>query len=208
MFGFFFVAVQFVGLFWLLSRGGMDVILPEEVTTRFDDVWGQDHVLDLIKENIAFLEKPDEIEKKGGYIPGGILLWGPPGTGKTLMAQAIAGETGRPYVFVEPGAFINMFMGIGVLKVKSLYRKLRKLSLRHGGVIVFFDEADALGSRAAQGAPHGSVRPVTRNDFGFNCNGFSYLGLTDPDGPGRVLEPNRADHRPTRHPSRDGSTGS
>ena len=176
MFGFMFVAVQFLGIFWLLSRGGMDVILPEEVTTRFDDVWGQDHVLDLIKENIAFLEKPDEIEKKGGYIPGGILLWGPPGTGKTLMAQAIAGETGRPYVFVEPGAFINMFMGIGVLKVKSLYRKLRKLSLRHGGVIVFFDEADALGSRGTQGAPQGQFGQVTREDLGFNCNGFSYLG--------------------------------
>ncbi|HEY6634904.1 MAG TPA: ATPase, partial [Acidimicrobiia bacterium] len=51
MFGFLFVAVQFIGIFWLLSRGGMDVILPEEVTTRFDDVWGQDHVLDLIREN-------------------------------------------------------------------------------------------------------------------------------------------------------------
>jgi len=176
MFGFLFVAVQFLGIFWLLSRGGMDVILPEEVTTRFDDVWGQDHVLDLIKENIAFLEKPDEIEKKGGYIPGGILLWGPPGTGKTLMAQAIAGETGRPYVFVEPGAFINMFMGIGVLKVKSLYRKLRKLSLRHGGVIVFFDEADALGSRGTQGPPTGQFGQVTRSDLGFTCNGFSYLG--------------------------------
>ena len=176
MFGFLFVAVQFLGIFWLLSRGGMDVILPEEVTTRFDDVWGQDHVLDLIKENIAFLEKPDEIEKKGGYIPGGILLWGPPGTGKTLMAQAIAGETGRPYVFVEPGAFINMFMGIGVLKVKSLYRKLRKLSLRHGGVIVFFDEADALGSRGTQGPPTGQFGQATRSDLGFICNGFSYLG--------------------------------
>ena len=175
MFGFLFVAIQFLGIFWLLSRGGMDVILPEEVTTRFDDVWGQDHVLDLIKENIAFLEKPDEIEKKGGYIPGGILLWGPPGTGKTLMAQAIAGETGRPYVFVDPGAFINMFMGIGILKVKSLYRKLRKLSLRHGGVIVFFDEADALGSRGSQGAPQGQFGHTTRNDLGFNCNGFSYL---------------------------------
>ena len=149
------MAIQFIGIFWLLSRGGMDVILPEEVTTRFDDVWGQDHVLDLIRENIAFLEKPDEIEEKGGYIPGGILLWGPPGTGKTLIAQAVAGETGRPYVFVEPGAFVNMFMGIGVLKVKGLYRKLRKLSLRHGGVIVFFDEADSLGSRGQMGSPTG-----------------------------------------------------
>ena len=82
-------------------------------------------------------------------MPGGILLWGPPGTGKTLMAEAVAGETGKPYVFVDPGAFTNMFMGVGILKVKSLFRKLRKLALRYGGVIVFFDEADSLGSRGA-----------------------------------------------------------
>jgi ATP-dependent Zn protease len=174
-FGFLFVAIQFIGIFWLLSRGGTDVILPEEVTTRFDDVWGQDHVLDLIRENIAFLEKPDEIEEKGGYIPGGILLWGPPGTGKTLLAQAVAGETGRPYVFVEPGAFVNMFMGIGLLKVKSLYRKLRKLSLRHGGVIVFFDEADALGSRGQMGSPTGQLGAAATAYGGFSCNGFTYL---------------------------------
>ena len=57
-----------------------------------------------------------------------LLLWGPPGTGKTLMAEAVAGETGKPFVFVDPGAFINMFMGVGILKVKSLFRKLRKLA--------------------------------------------------------------------------------
>src|SRR4029453_3890215 len=62
------------------------------------------------------------------------------------MAEAVAGETGKPYVFVDPGAFTNMFMGVGILKVKSLFRKLRKLALRYGGGIVFFDEADALGN--------------------------------------------------------------
>src|SRR4029453_1067332 len=98
-------------------------------------------------ENIVFLEKPLEIESKGGYVPSGLLLWGPPGIGKTLMAEAVAGETGKPYVFVDPGAFNAMFMGVGILKVKGLFRKLRKLALRYGGVIVFFDEADALGSR-------------------------------------------------------------
>ena len=175
MFGFLFITVQFVGIFWLLTRGGTDVILPEEVTTRFDDVWGQDHVLELIRENIAFLEKPDEIEEKGGYLPGGVLLWGPPGTGKTLMAQAMAGETGKPFVFVEPGSFINMFMGIGVLKVKGLYRKLRKLSLRHGGVIVFFDEADALGSRGQLGGPPQGQLGHTLSEAHLMCNGFSYL---------------------------------
>ena len=91
---------------------------PTTCTTRFTDVWGQDSVLDKVKENIVFLEDPESIEDRGGYVPSGILLYGPPGTGKTLMAEAVAGETGRPFVFVEPGAFTNMFMGVGVLKVK------------------------------------------------------------------------------------------
>ena len=85
--------------------------------------------------------------------PAGLLLWGPPGTGKTLMAQAVAGETAKPFVFVDPGAFVQMFMGVGILKVKSLYRKLRKLAVRYGGVIVFFDEADSLGNRGSLGRP-------------------------------------------------------
>lgn len=151
IFFFIFIAIiQFVAIFWFLSRGGIDVYMPDDIRTRFTDVWGQDRVLERIKENIMFLENPEAIESRGGHVPGGILLWGPPGTGKTLMAEAVAGETGRPYVFVDPGAFVNMFFGIGVLKVKGLFRKLRKLSLRYGGVIVFFDEADTLGSRGGQ----------------------------------------------------------
>src|SRR4029078_7307516 len=98
---------------------------------------------------MIFLEHPELVEERGGYVPGGLLLWGPPGTGKTLMAEAVAGESGRPYVFVSPWAFNAMFMGVGILKVKSLFRKLRKLAVRYGGVIVFFDEADSLGSRGA-----------------------------------------------------------
>src|SRR5215469_9857740 len=177
VFGFFFVILQFVGLFWFLSRGGIDVYYPEDIKTRFADVWGQDHVLARVKENILFLENPDEIEAKGGYVPGGILLWGPPGTGKTLMAEAVAGETGKPYVFVDPGAFINMFFGIGVLKVKGLFRKLRRFALRYGGVIVFFDEADSLGRRGAraQGGPNfpRGMHPAPFERAG--CHGFSYM---------------------------------
>jgi cell division protease FtsH len=174
----FIVVMQFVAIFWFLSRGGVETYFPDDIKTRFKDVWGQDHVLEKVKENIVFLENPESIESKGGYVPGGILLWGPPGTGKTLMAEAVAGETGKPYVFVDPGAFTNMFMGVGILKVKSLFRKLRKLALRYGGVIVFFDEADSLGSRGmlAQGGP-GFPRGATPAPFaaGGGCHGFSYL---------------------------------
>ncbi len=170
-----FLIIQFGALFWFLSRGGVDTVMPEEIETRYTDVWGQDHVLELVQENVGFLERPDEIEAKGGYIPGGILLWGPPGTGKTLIAEATAGEVGLPFVFVEPGAFMNMFFGVGILKVKGLFRKLRKLSLRHGGVVAFFDEADALGSRGALaqgGGPPQPHHPLTDNP---GCNGFTYL---------------------------------
>ncbi|HEY3007805.1 MAG TPA: AAA family ATPase [Micromonosporaceae bacterium] len=179
LFAIVFIVIQFGALFWFLSRGGVDVYYPDDVKTRFKDVWGQDHVLERVKENIVFLEDPQAIESKGGYVPGGLLLWGPPGTGKTLMAEAVAGETGKPYVFVDPGAFINMFFGVGVLKVKGLFRKLRRLALRYGGVIVFFDEADSLGNRGlvTQGPggpafPRG-MRPAPFADAG--CHGFSYL---------------------------------
>jgi cell division protease FtsH len=174
----FFAVAQFALLFWFMSRGGVDVYYPDDIKTRFSDVWGQDHVLERVKENIIFLEHPELVEDRGGYVPGGILLWGPPGTGKTLMAEAVAGETGKPYVFVDPGAFINMFMGVGILKVKSLFRKLRKLSLRYGGVIVFFDEADSLGNRgiAMGGAPGGGPNSATPAAFSSaGCHGFSYL---------------------------------
>jgi cell division protease FtsH len=172
------VVLQFAAIFWFLSKGGVDVYYPDDIKTRFGDVWGQDHVVERVKENILYLEDPEQIESRGGYVPGGILLWGPPGTGKTLMAEAVAGETGRPYVFVDPGAFINMFMGVGILKVKSLFRKLRRLALRYGGVIVFFDEADSLGRRGALAQGGGPPVPGRATPAAWQaggCHGFSYL---------------------------------
>ena len=169
-----FVIIQFVAIFWFLSRGGIDTYFPDDIKTRFSDVWGQDHVLARIRENLVFLENPESIENLGGYVPGGILLWGPPGTGKTLMAEAMAGETGKPFVFVDPGAFNNMFFGIGILKVKNLFRKLRKLALRYGGVVVFFDEADALGNRGIMTGRHpGSYASAFMKAV--DCRGTSYL---------------------------------
>ncbi len=176
LFAVVFIVIQFVALFWFLSRGGVDTYMPNDIKTRFTDVWGQDSVLGRIKENLVYLDTPEKIEEKGGYVPGGILLWGPPGTGKTLMAEAVAGETGKPFVFVEPGAFTNMFMGVGILKVKALFRKLRKLAVRYGGVVVFFDEADALGNRGAlgQGGWNGGGRKSAWGEL-TRCNGLGYL---------------------------------
>jgi ATP-dependent Zn protease len=172
-----FGILQFVAIFWFMSRGGTEVYMPDDIDTRFSDVKGQDAVLDRVKENIIFLEDPEAIEQRGGYVPGGILLWGPPGTGKTLMAQAVAGETAKPFVFVEPGAFINMFMGVGILKVKALYRKLRKLATRYGGVIIFIDEADSLGNRGNVGGQGGWAMSPAATPWtnALTCNGMGYV---------------------------------
>ena len=164
--------LQFVAIFWFMSRGGVETYMPEDIKTRFSDVWGQDKVLEKIRENIIFLDKPQEIEQRGGHVPGGILLYGPPGTGKTLIAEAVAGETSKPFVFVDPGSFKAMFVGVGVMKVKALYKKLRKLSLRYGGVIVFFDEADTLGNRGGAVADGQKANDFLMADH--PCNGLHY----------------------------------
>ena len=75
------------------------------------------------------------------------------------------------WISLVPGAFNNMFFGIGVLKVKSLFRKLRKLALRYGGVVVFFDEADALGNRGI--VTTGQRMNSEMNSV--NCHGGNYL---------------------------------
>jgi cell division protease FtsH len=203
-FAFFFVIIQFVGLFWFLSRGGVDVYFPDDIKTRFADVWGQDNVIAKVKENMVFLEDPEAIERKGGYVPGGTLLWGPPGTGKTLIAEAVAGETGKPFVFVDPGAFINMFMGVGILKVKGLFRKLRKLAVRYGGVIVFFDEADSLGNRGGLAQPGGwGQRAIPGHSSMLTaCNGMAYLSHDTASMLFHSALASRAEER--RGPVRDG----
>ena len=173
MYGLFSLVI-FFGIFMI---GGIETYKAGEIKTRFRDVWGQDPVLHKIQENIDFLEKPAEIEAKGGYVPSGILLWGPPGTGKTLMAEAVAGETGKPYVFVDPSAFVQTFIGVAPMKIKWLYRKLRKQALRNGGVVVFFDEADVLGNRGStsQGGQFDARREHDSLAALHSCNAAHYV---------------------------------
>ena len=67
----FISVIQFAAIFWFLSRGGVDTIFPDDIETRFGDVWGQDHVLERVKENVVLLENPEAIEARGGHVPGG-----------------------------------------------------------------------------------------------------------------------------------------
>jgi cell division protease FtsH len=144
-----FIIIQFVAMFWFLARGNDYVIYPNEYDVSFDDVRGQPAAVDSTKEVLRVFQGFKDFKQMGGYPPHGILFEGPPGTGKTLMAKAIAGATGVPFLFATGSGFANMFLGIGNLKVRRLFKKARNLSDKYGGAVIFIDEIDAVGARGA-----------------------------------------------------------
>jgi len=156
-----FMIVQFAGLFWFLSRGRTYVIYPREYDVTFDDVRGQPEIVESTKEALTLFQGFKRFREAGGYPPHGILFEGPPGTGKTLLGKAIAGSAKVPFVYASGTSFNNMFMGIGNLRIASLFRKARRLSNKYGGSVIFLDELDAVGgSRGAVSQAMADAPPV------------------------------------------------
>src|SRR5438093_6076347 len=136
---------QFAAIFWFVARGNDYVIYPGEYDKTFDDVRGQPAAVTSTQEVLRLFEGFKDFKQMGGYPPHGILFEGPPGTGKTLLAKAVAGATGVPVLYTTGSGFANMFIGIGNLKVRSLFKKARNMSDKYGGAVIFIDELDALG---------------------------------------------------------------
>ncbi|HJV04814.1 MAG TPA: AAA family ATPase, partial [Actinomycetota bacterium] len=146
IFAFFFVILQFVGLFWFLARGTYYTVYPNEYTHTFDDVRGQPAAVRSTKEVLNLFMGFKDFKQMGGYPPHGILFEGPPGTGKTLMAKAIAGHARVPILVADGSRFMSMFFGVGNLKVRRMFSRARAMSDKYGGAVIFIDELDALGS--------------------------------------------------------------
>ena len=69
-----------------------------------------------------FLKNPEKFKKMGARLPKGALLTGPPGCGKTLLAKACAGETGVPFITISGSDFVEMFVGLGASRVRTLFK--------------------------------------------------------------------------------------
>ena len=146
-----FVMIAQLGVMFyaMVKVGSYKIVMPGTIDVSFDDVWGQDAAKHKVLEQVQLLDESDHIEKAGGYMPKGLMLYGPPGTGKTYLAKAAASYSTKPLILVPPGAFQATFIGINLLKVWALFRSVRKLARRYGGVIVFIDEIDSLGNRGS-----------------------------------------------------------
>jgi cell division protease FtsH len=141
-----FLVVQFAAMFWFLMRGTYYTIYPNEYDKTFNDVRGQPAAVESSKEVLRLFQGFKDFKQMGGYPPHGILFEGPPGTGKTLMAKAIAGASSVPILIADGSRFMNMFFGIGNMKVRRMFSRARSMSDKYGGAVIFIDELDALGA--------------------------------------------------------------
>lgn len=139
---------QFLVLFTFLSNTKNVELRPGDKGTKNfkDHFFGQEHVKEVVLGTIAMMSQENKAKMKalGATPPVGAILTGPPGTGKTLIAQCTASEVNVPYIGINGADFNAMFIGVGEMKVKSLYRKARKWANEYGGCVVFIDEADAV----------------------------------------------------------------
>lgn len=140
-----------------------------EVKVRFSDVAGAEEEKQELVEVVDFLKDPKRYKALGARIPAGVLLEGPPGTGKTLLAKAVAGEAGVPFFSISGSDFVEMFVGVGASRVRSLFDDAKKAE----SAIIFIDEIDAVGRRRGAGMGGGNdEREQTLNQLLIEMDGF------------------------------------
>src|SRR4051794_9745422 len=174
--------VVMIGGLWLILRrtGGMGsamafaksrpkVYEKDERRLTFEDVAGNDEAVAELREVVEFLRTPEKYQAIGGRIPKGVLLVGPPGTGKTLLAKAVAGEAGVPFFSLSGSDFVEMFVGVGAARVRSLFQQAETKA----PCLIFIDELDALGkARGTGGAGNHDERGQTPNQLLVPMDGF------------------------------------
>ncbi|MBU1122780.1 MAG: AAA family ATPase [Candidatus Omnitrophota bacterium] len=147
--GFIFVIFYSFMYMWLFFGGGFakmsqKKIKTKEVDVKWSDVIGMDSVKVEVFEVIKLLKDRAQLKRIGGKVIKGVLMVGPPGCGKTYLAKAIATETGLPFLPSVGSEFVGIFVGLGAMRVKSLFKQARALAEIHGGCIIFVDEIDSV----------------------------------------------------------------
>lgn len=139
----------------------------EKIT--FKDVAGLQEAKEEVAEIVEFLKVPQRFLDMGAKIPKGVLLIGPPGCGKTLLARAVANEAGVPFYSMSGSEFIELFVGVGASRARSLFETAKK----NAPSIVFIDEIDSIGKVRGVGMGGGhDEREQTLNQILAEMDGF------------------------------------
>ena len=175
MFLLFFLAMRSLtkrmsgdGVMGSLGGNKAKVYMEKQTGVTFKDVAGQDEAKEALQEIIDFLHNPGKYSEIGAKLPKGVLLVGSPGTGKTLLAKAVAGEANVPFFSISGSDFVEMFVGLGASRVRSLFQQAAKVA----PCIVFIDEIDAVGSSRDTRIGGNSEQEQTLNQLLGELDGF------------------------------------
>lgn len=136
---------------------------------RFADVAGCDEAKAELVEMVDYFHSTDKYTRLGAKLPHGVLLVGPPGTGKTLLAKAVAGEANVPFYSISGSDFVEMYVGVGASRVRSLFKTAKSNS----PCLIFIDEIDAVGRQRGAGLGGGNdEREQTLNELLVEMDGF------------------------------------
>ena len=161
----------------------------------FASVAGNEEAKEEMFFLVDFLKNPEKYQDKGAVLPKGTLLYGPPGTGKTLLAKAIAGEAGVPFISANGSDFMEMYVGMGAKRVRSLFEDARKKA----PCIIFIDEIDSVGGARGKDTHSESVQTINAllNELdGFSgSEGVVVIGATNriQDLDAALIRPGRFD---------------
>lgn len=126
------------------GRGAGGFKAATRPSTRFADVVGVEEAKEALQDIVAYLRQPAKFAQLGAKPPRGVILEGHFGCGKTLLARAVAGDAGVPFIALSGSDFTDMFLGVGVRRVKKLFAAARA----QAPCVVFIDEIDGLGKRS------------------------------------------------------------
>ena len=151
------------------GKSNAKIYAETETGKTFADVAGQEEAKEALKEIVDFLHNPQKYADIGAVLPKGALLVGPPGTGKTLLAKAVAGEAHVPFFSISGSEFVEMFVGMGAVKVRDLFKQANEKA----PCIVFIDEIDTIGKkRDGSGFSGNDEREQTLNQLLTEMDGF------------------------------------
>jgi len=154
----------------MFSATNLDVAAVEDIDFNFNSVAGNEEAKDSVQDVVDFLKNPEKYSAYGARMPKGIILYGDPGTGKTLLAKAVAGEANVPFYAVSGSDFVQIYVGVGAGRIRSLFKKARS----HGKAVIFIDEIDAIGKKRDNGRGGGSdEKDQTLNALLTEMSGFN-----------------------------------
>ncbi|MFZ5800756.1 MAG: AAA family ATPase [Candidatus Omnitrophota bacterium] len=113
----------------------------------WSDVVGMEETKQEAREVVELIKDRARLQKVGGKIIKGILMFGPPGCGKTYLGSAMATEFDLPFLYKSGSEFVEMYVGVGAMRVRRMFVEAKELAQVHGGCILFIDEIDAIGGK-------------------------------------------------------------